>query len=242
VGAPTCLGMSDIDQTQTLSAMALQMPGAARAFEQLGLDYCCGGKRSLSDACRAADIPVERALHLLVKEAEGRPTPVIPQDPPELIAHILDHHHAFSRAALTRLVPMAEKVARAHREKRPTLSDVVALTYAVRDELLPHLLKEERVLFPYVEALAAGRAVSPPFGTVQNPIRAMECEHEALGALLVRLRAATDDYRPPADACTSYRALFAGLSELAADIHVHAHLENAVLFPMAVRLEAASVQ
>ncbi|MFM2418914.1 MAG: Iron-sulfur cluster repair protein YtfE [Pseudomonadota bacterium] len=230
--------MSEIDQMQTLSAITLQMPGAARAFEQLGLDYCCGGKRTLSEACSAADIPVERALRLLAQEAAGRPSPVIPQDARELIAHVLDHHHAYSRNALTRLVPLAEKVARVHAEKRPELRGVLALAEAIRDELLPHMLKEERVLFPYVEALAAGRTIAAHFGTVQNPIRVMEAEHEALGKLLVRMRDATDNYTPPADACASHRALVAGLAELTADIHVHAHLENAVLFPAAVRLEA----
>ena len=109
-------------------------------------------------------------------------------------------------------------------------------------ELLQHMNKEENILFPFIEALAGSaaagqRAPLNPFGTILNPIRAMEQEHLDAGNLLFRIRSLTDGYRPPADACTTYRVCYDGLARFEADLHQHVHLENYVLFPRAIALE-----
>jgi regulator of cell morphogenesis and NO signaling len=162
--------------------------------------------------------------------------------PAALVDHLESTHHAYLRVALPRLCALADKVASVHGERHPELSEVARLVVELRADLEPHLLKEERVLFPMVRELA-GAAVAPEFhcGTLANPIRVMSQEHDAVGELLALLRATTGDYAVPADGCASYAALYTGLAELEADTHLHVHKENNVLFPAVLAGEAALV-
>jgi regulator of cell morphogenesis and NO signaling len=229
--------MTALDATRTVAEITQTVPGAARAFERLGIDYCCRGKEPLAHACELLSLPLDAVLQTLEQGMYGRTREDVPREPRQLIRYIIERHHVFTREELARLGRLAEKVQRVHGDKRPELAQVERLFLALADDLTPHMLKEEHVLFPYIERLADGDRSVPPFGTVENPIRMMHNEHESVGALLAELEQVTSRYTPPANACGSYRALYAGLAELQADIHMHVHLENHVLFPMAVALE-----
>lgn len=232
---------------KTVREYAVETPSATRVFEKLKIDYCCGGGRSLGDACAAAGVGVEEVVRLLEQAdtfkgdtPEGLQSGTLV----ELIDHILDKHHAFTRDELERISALAEKVASKHGANHPELLRVRTLFGQLCDDLRPHMFKEEMVLFPYVrqmeQSVAAGRPMLyAPFGTVGNPVRVMMSEHDTAGDILRELRATTADYAAPADACVSYQTLYRALEELEKDLHQHIHLENNVLFPRAVKLEGA---
>lgn len=172
-----------------------------------------------------------------------RTTPVTPGtwahlDPPALARHIVETHHRYLHEELPLLDALAEKVLAAHGRRHPELEDVRNLVRAIHDDLEPHLMKEERVLFPAIEALSAGQREFG-FGPVASPIRMMELEHDRAGHLLAELRAVAYRYEIPTDACTSYRSLYERLEHLEADTHEHIHKENNVLFPAALALQAS---
>jgi regulator of cell morphogenesis and NO signaling len=172
-------------------------------------------------------------------DSETDPTPTwATMSPAELVDHLEATHHQYLWAELPRLSALADKVRSVHGERHPELAAIVACYETIRADLEPHLQKEERVLFPMVRELAAADT-APAFhcGSLRNPISVMLAEHDTVGALLAELREHTDGYRPPADGCASYQALFAGLAELEADTHLHVHKENNVLFPAVVALE-----
>jgi regulator of cell morphogenesis and NO signaling len=157
----------------------------------------------------------------------------------ELVDHIEDTHHAFLRKELPRLAELARKVASRHGEKDPRLHRVHQTVAGMSIELLQHMRKEEQCLFPMIRQLDLG--VQAPWaycGTIANPIRQMEAEHDDAGAALVRLRELTDDFSPPIWACNTYRALLAALAYFERDMHSHMHKENNVLFPAALKMEA----
>jgi regulator of cell morphogenesis and NO signaling len=158
----------------------------------------------------------------------------------ELADHIEATHHRFLHDELPRLIALADKVRDVHGSRHAELEQVNKLTHALEADLEPHMMKEERVLFPMIRELAHAGAV-PTFhcGSVRNPISMMMLEHERTGELLAQLRAVTDGYEPPADGCASYRALYQGLAEIEADTHLHVHKENNVLFPLVLDLEAS---
>jgi regulator of cell morphogenesis and NO signaling len=157
----------------------------------------------------------------------------------EMIDHIEATHHVYVREALPRLRELAEKVVRAQGTRHPELRDVQRIFEAICADLGPHLLKEENVLFPFCRELVTSSA-PPSFhcGSIGNPIRVMNREHESVNELLIELRSLTDNYAIPRNACKSYRALFAGLIELEEDLRLHIHKENDIVFPMALALEA----
>lgn len=224
--------------------IVLDLPATMRVFEQRSIDYCCGGHRSLAEACAQAGQDVQDVLAGL---AQVQAAPAAAEDPAALAAagpaamidHIEATHHAFTRSELDRVAPLMDKVARVHGEHHPELIAVRERLQALRDDLLPHLDKEERILFPYIRALAGGAGGTEAcFGTVRGPIAVMQAEHEAAGDLLRDLRTLTHDYALPEDACGSYRSLYLGLEALEQDLHRHIYLESHLLFPAAVDLEA----
>ena len=229
--------MTDIDPTLSVAELTQGRKGAARVFEQLGIDYCCRGQQSLNTAVSALSLSLDDVLTALRTAEDGGDAPVAFRDAPELIGYIVQRHHKYAREALARLSVLAEKVLRVHGKLHPELARVAQLVGAISEDLTPHMFKEERVLFPYIASLAHGKATKPPFGKLENPIGAMESEHEQLATLLRELEEVTGGYAPPAGACGSYRAFYAGLQELQADLHQHVHLENHLLFPLALKLE-----
>lgn len=233
---------------KTIREIALEAPATTRVFEEFKIDYCCGGRRSIEDVCQAAGIDPKVLTDRINAVMENKDT--VDGDHPEdkkptaLIGYILDKHHVFTAQELERLTPIMAKVLSRHGENHPELFELDMVFTALADSLIPHMRKEEGVLFPYIQMLeAAADGLTPApmshFGTVQNPIRMMMSEHDIDGDRLKRMRAITDDYTLPDGACPTYTALYAGLQDLERDLHRHIHLENNVLFPAAANLEAS---
>ncbi|MDZ4784309.1 MAG: iron-sulfur cluster repair di-iron protein [Planctomycetia bacterium] len=226
--------------------LVAERPERARVLEQFAIDYCCGGQRSLADACRQRNLSVadvERALD--IKEERTTDQPDWTQVPlATLVADIVDRHHTYLRAELPRLGAMLDKVVARHGDSHAFLHELQRTYIAMWEELANHMLKEELVLFPHVvrleEADASGLP-APRFhcGTVMQPIHVMEDEHRSAGNALAKMRDLTNGYRPPADACSTWLALWHGLEALEADLHLHIHKENNILFPRAAALESS---
>lgn len=218
----------------------------AEVLSRWKLDYCCGGKRNLEDACsrEGADVQeVTAALEEVLSQPAGRTIDYNAWTTPFLIDHIEQVHHQYVRKSLPVLVATAQKVALRHGKEYPYLETVFLEVKALSQELESHLGKEEQILFPYIRQLVAAKArghhvTRPPFGSVQNPIRMMESEHTDAGDSLVHIRSLTDDLNPPNVACTSWRVLYSLLQEFESDLHIHIHLENNLLFPRAIQLES----
>lgn len=237
--------MTVITPDATLGQIVTEHPELAAHLERLGLDYCCGGQRSLADAATAAGHDVAEVLGVLDAHtgADG-PAEWAGLGPAELVDHLEATHHAYLHAELPRLDALAAKVAGVHGERHPELAEVLALTRELRADLEPHLRKEEMVLFPMIRQLTAAAGAgdaAPDFhcGSLGNPISVMLAEHDRAGELLEQLRVATTDYQVPVDACGSYQALYEGLKQLAADTHLHVHKENNALFPAVLATESA---
>jgi regulator of cell morphogenesis and NO signaling len=234
--------------TKTVRELALEMPQTTRVFEQLKIDYCCGGRKPISEALSTAGVAPETLTQMLDDVFNGT-LPALPDDAPQLkdpsslIDHIVNKHHIFTRSELGRLGQLMEKVAGKHGDSHPELYKMKTIFAELSDELLVHMRKEEAVLFPFIKQMqlsAEGHfpAFPPPFGTVANPVRMMMQEHDAAGDMLKELRELSGDYTLPEGACPSYTGLFFGLQELEKDLHQHIHLENNVLFDQAIELEA----
>lgn len=230
--------MKTIDATDTLGTLVTEHPDLARGLEHFGLDYCCGGHRSLDDACRDAGLdPREVAAALSARDERG-PEPWATLGPTELVDHVETTHHVYLREELARLVALAETVTKVHGERHPELAEVGDTLIELRADLEPHMAKEEQVLFPMIRQLMAAES-APTFhcGSLSNPISVMLTEHDRVGELLARLRVLTDDYTTPADGCASYEAYYRGLAEVEADTHLHVHKENNLLFPAVIEQE-----
>jgi regulator of cell morphogenesis and NO signaling len=221
---------------------------AAAVFHKHGIDFCCGGDRTVSDACAtkglAPEAVIEEIESALAAPASGAPR-FNEWDLPSLTSYIVANHHAYVRQAIPTLLQHTRKIAAVHGENHRELVEVSRLFGGVADEMLMHMQKEERMLFPYIDALArAAMAGQPapiaPFGTVQNPIRMMEMEHESAGNAMARIKELTRGYQPPDDACTTYKVCLQELDAFERDLHAHVHLENNILFPKAARLEETS--
>jgi regulator of cell morphogenesis and NO signaling len=234
--------MSELSSV-TVGELALGIPEASRLFEKYGIDYCCGGRRSLEDACAAAGIRVDDLVRELDRKSESLPSSDYRAFTQKaLIDHIVRTHHVFTRDELSRLDALLRKVCSVHESRHPELAEVRTTFFRLSVDLIPHMIKEETVLFPYITALELGvehnvPTYTPRFITVRNPIGMMTIEHETAGTLLQELRRLTSGYVPPADACTSYKTLYAALAVLESDLHQHIHLENNILFPRALRHE-----
>jgi len=226
--------MTIIDRT--LGDLVAERPAVAPALDRLGLDYCCHGDRTIAEAAAVAGLDVSSVVDALDAVGAADDTGETAWTALALDAladHIESTHHAYLHAELPELVALATKVLSVHGERHAELAAVRRLVDAVVADLEPHLLKEERILFPAIRALAAGQREFP-FGAVENPIRVMAQEHDAAGELLAELRAVTSGYAVPADACASYTSLYERLEALELDTHLHIHKENHSLFPRAI--------
>ena len=222
---------------RTVGDLAVEMPLSIRVFEAWKIDYCCGGRTPLPDAVAGAGKTIDEFLAALDVLADVPSRDWSRDTLTTMAGNIVSTYHAYTREELQLLEPLAQKVLDVHGDRRPELADVLSLLCALRDDMLPHMLKEEQVLFPYVTQLEAGNAPTPFFGTVKNPVRKMMAEHDRVGELLASLRSVTDDYTPPESACFSYRELYRRLSDFEQRTHEHIHLENNLYFPRAVALE-----
>ncbi len=232
------------DLQTKLGELVLERPETMRYFEGLGLDYCCGGHRSLGEACATAGLQAETVLAgLATLEAPAAGTPSFQAwtqaSLAALIQHIVPTHHDYLRTELPRLERLLDKVRAAHGERHPELGRVGEIFAALHADLIPHLMKEEQILFPFIIRMEQGEMGGACFGSVQSPIRVMEMEHEAVGALLAELHHLTGAYTTPTDGCATFRALYLGLEEMERDLHLHITLENQILHPRARAMEAA---
>lgn len=231
----------------TVGEMVVADYRKAEVFRKFGIDYCCGGKKPLAEICEKKGIDlktIQQELDALDRLPQTTPEDVINWPLDQLADHIVDKHHQYVAASIPVLDELTAKVARVHGERHPELVRIAQHYHAVARELEGHMQKEEYVLFPYIRQMTAAKQTGQPiptpmFGTIQNPIRMMESEHEAAGSGMEAIRALSSDYTPPVDACTSYRVLFAKLQEFEQDLHRHVHLENNILFPAAVAMEQA---
>lgn len=231
--------------TQTVRQIALEQPSSIRVFERFGIDYCCGGRKPLAEACAATQVSVDAVLAAL-DSAAAIPEPSAEDwqhtSLEELASHIVATHHVYVKAELPRLAILAEKVVNRHGETRHELPVIQSALLTLSEELTQHLAKEEAILFPYIvklERSSAGAAAPHAcFGTVANPIAMMTQEHDAAGEILARMRSLSSNFVPPAGACPTYHAFYNGLQEFERDLHQHIHLENNILFPRAIQLEA----
>ena len=235
--------------TQTVREIALEQPHSIRVFERFGIDYCCGGRKPLADVCVEKQISIDEVVAAL-ETAAGSAAP-LPVDWSQrtlgsLIEHIEATHHLYVKTELPRLAVLAQKVVNRHGETQAHLPAMQNLLAQLDEELIHHLGKEEHVLFPYIAKLegaliSGGAHPEACFGTIESPIAMMTSEHEAAGALLAELRRLSDHYTTPIEACPTYHAYYDGLKEFEQDLHRHIHLENNILFPRAIALEAAGV-
>lgn len=221
----------------TVGQWVLEQPRLARVFEKLGIDYCCGGKKPLDAACRAKGLDPATVLAFLSATQDANsnaPVDVANMSLTQLADHIQATHHANMKAELPRLQPLIEKIAKKHSDKNPLISQLPAVFSAFQSDMEAHMAKEEQVLFPLIRQLDTGESNgSCACGSIENPIRIMEIEHQHAGDALNLMRKLTDNYSTPEGACNTYRGVMYSLAELEADMHQHVHKENNVLFPKA---------
>ena len=236
-----------IDPEASIGQLVAARPGRSRVFESLQIDYCCGGKLPLTEACAKRGLEPQDVIGLLEKsDSEANQDGSDGIDPgamslTELADHIEQVHHAYVRAELPRLDQMTDRVFRVHGEHEPRLAEIRRAFIALRDELTSHMFKEEQILFPAIRQLELeGSHSLGQCGSISNPIQQMEHEHENAGGALEILRRESDDFQPPEWACNTYRAMLDGLYEFEQDLHTHIHKENNVLFPRALELEQSN--
>ena len=239
----------EISENTSVAKIVTRYPHTRKFFEGIGIDYCCGGKYSLKNACDKIGLAWQDVIEKLLErlqESESKPAHIIDWTKAsltELAGHIVNRHHSYLREQFPRLTNLADKVFNAHKENHgEMIRKLKEVLENLRADIEMHLEKEEQILFPLIkdmEAFANGQGPMPTVhcGTVENPIRQMEFEHDTAGDFLSRMRSITNDYQLPDDACESFKALYDGLKELEKDLHEHIHLENNILFPKAIELE-----
>jgi regulator of cell morphogenesis and NO signaling len=229
-----------------LKDVVLEYPLAAEVLERAGLDYCCGGNQTVGQACSHVGVASKDLLDQL-KDAAKQGGPEAEnwkaRSLSELTQHIVKKHHEYVREALPQIHQHLARVLDAHGKNHPEIAQIQGLFRQLGDDMMEHMQKEEYLLFPCIEqfeqALERGLAVPPPFfGTVRNPISMMLKEHDSAGDLVNAIRRLTHDYQPPEDACTTFVLSYKELLGFDRDLRQHVHLENNVLFPRAVELEA----
>ncbi len=224
--------------------------GRAQVLAGFGIDYCCGGRTPLDEACCERGVNVEEVLRALQENDDAQPEAEqidwSRESMTRLANHIVSRHHVYLREMLPRLGELLEQVVAKHANMHPNLVELREVYTTMWNELHDHMMKEELVLFPFIrsleQALQAGQPV-PRFsfncGSVRAAIHVMEDEHQSADKALLRMRELTFGFRPPKDACNAYRLLMFGLRELKSDLHLHIHKENNILFPRAAAAEAA---
>jgi regulator of cell morphogenesis and NO signaling len=214
-------------RSSTLAELATTVPAAAQVFYRHGLDFCCGGRRALDEACAARGVDIEQVLKDLEAESATAVSERWDTRPfSELIDRIVHFYHARLRQGLPELIALAEKVEAVHAGKPNVPDGLGALLRRVQTDVLDHLAKEEGVLFPLI---LTGRG-----GDTAGPVHVMELEHSGHKEDLLAIRGLTDSLTPPPHACVTWRALYLGLQQFEQELMEHIHLENNVLFPRAL--------
>jgi len=233
------------ENAETIGEIVAKDYRKAQVFKNMGIDFCCGGKKTIAEVCEKKGIDpqeVERRLSSIKGENTGSENDFQKWDLGFLSDYIINTHHQYVRDNTPFILEIANKVARVHGERHPELVRVAELFARAANDLSLHMIKEEKILFPFIKELAhinktGGTVPEAGFGKISNPIQVMETEHEQVGDDFEIIRELTGGYQLPADACSSYTILFKKLEEYENDLHRHVHLESNILFPKAIQLE-----
>jgi regulator of cell morphogenesis and NO signaling len=229
----------------TVRDIALEQPASIRVFEKFGIDYCCGGRKALAQACQERSLDLQTVLAAIESAAQGEDEPAQEWASASLEAlceHIVKTHHDYVRREIPRLWLLAQKVVARHGDTHPELVHIQQLIRGAGEDLIQHLGKEEQILFPSIVNMERNLTACGPrslgcFGSVRNPIRVMMAEHDAAGDALAQIRRLSHDFTPPEGACPTYVGFYRALAEFEQDLHRHVHLENNILFPRAIEMD-----
>lgn len=232
-------------ESKTVGEVVSQNFRAADIFKRYGIDFCCGGKRSVKDACASKGVNLDDLMGDLSRLEQNveKASDFDAWSLDVLIDYILDTHHSYVAENIPLIIQYSDKVAVVHGSNKPEFVKINELFHEVAQELQMHMRKEEHILFPFIKQMAESkaknlRAPMPPFGTVANPISMMEHEHDVAGDILKQIAKLTNGYVVPQDACNTVSVLIQKLEEFETDLHKHVHLENNILFPKAIELES----
>lgn len=231
-------------ESRTVAELVTENIKTAHVFKKYGIDFCCGGGVSIQKACEKADVDYNLlASELLnVGQEVSRVNNYNSWELDFLTDHIINVHHTYVEENIPLLLQYSNRVAEVHGHNYTELLEIKDLVQQVAGELSSHMKKEELILFPFVKKMVAakkegGELPEANFGTVDNPIKMMEVEHEDAGEALRKIAQLSNNYTPPESACNTYRAFYAKLDEFEQDLHQHIHLENNILFPKSLQLE-----
>ena len=232
-----------INKDKTVGETVTENIKTAHIFKKYGIDFCCGGGISIDKACEKKNVDFSKLKEELLSVDKAQKA--YDYDKWELgflIDHIVNIHHTYVAESIPLILQYSNRVAEVHGHHYSEVIEINRLFGEVANELTSHMQKEEVILFPYVKKLlnlkvTSQEIVPPHFGTVNNPIKMMEEEHETAGDIFKTIAQLTNNYTPPQDACNTFRALYAKLEEFEQDLHQHIHLENNILFPKAIQLE-----
>jgi regulator of cell morphogenesis and NO signaling len=209
---------------------------AASVFKEAGIDFCCGGKKSIDETCSEKGIDRNELIGKLEKLESTPDTTTrdfIEWEPGFLCDYIVNIHHKYVLKSMPELVMYTEKIASVHGERHPELAEVADLFSQINKELLQHMKKEEEVLFPSIkEAMSSGSENAKT--TIISEIFRLSGEHEFAGGAVDKINVITHNYKVPADGCNTYHIAFKLLQQFEDDLHTHVHLENNILFPKAL--------
>ena len=233
-----------IQSNSTIADIVSENFKTADIFKKYKIDFCCGGDKSIDKVCQEKGIPREdllSELSIYLKPADDE-NDYKNWDPVRLIDHIEKKHHRYVERSLPLLRDYLAKVDSAHGANHPEVVKIRELFNASADELTKHMKKEELMLFPYIKQMWNAQqnnteVNTPPYGTVKNPIQMMELEHDTEGGRFDEIQKLSDNFTPPEDACNTYKVTYYKLQEFQEDLHTHIHLENNILFPMALEME-----
>lgn len=236
--------MENID-SKTVAEIVTENIKTADVFKKNGIDFCCGGHVSVQEVCAKKGInyaSLKEEIMKIENQQQGSHD-FNTWDLDFLSDYIINTHHKYVQETSSIIAQYAEKVAKVHGHHYTETIEINKLFIEIANELSSHMQKEEGILFPYIKELAAAqkkgeKIPAPHFGTIQNPINMMEAEHTGAGEILFKIKDLTNDFTPPSGACNTFRALYAKLEEFQNDLFQHIHLENNILFPKAIALEA----
>lgn len=235
----------NIQENNIIGELVAQDYRAASVFKKYGIDFCCQGNRTIQDACEAKQIDASSVVTDLIEANKATSESTIdyqswPLD--LLVDYIEKKHHRFVEEKTQEIKPYLDKICRVHGDRHPELLEINKLFNGAAGELAAHMKKEELILFPFIRKMPKAKQENtkleaPHFGTIENPIQMMMHEHTNEGERFRKIETLSNNYTPPEDACNTYQVTFALLKEFEADLHLHIHLENNILFPKAIELE-----
>lgn len=231
-------------QEKTVANVVTENIKAAHVFKKYGIDFCCGGGVSIKRACEKANVNLDELTDELLRldNQADRASDYNSWKLDFLTDHIINVHHHYVEENSPLLLQYAKRVNHVHGGFYKELNEIEALVIEVVQEMASHQKKEELILFPYIKRLVKaaeenGALPESHFGSVDNPIKMMEEEHDEAGEIMRKIAALSNNFTPPQGACNTYKAFFAKLEEFEQDLHHHIHLENNILFPKATKLE-----